>query len=170
MFLNVWSFTWYIFVNRTHLLADYNLKCPMECSQWASLSQTRNEKLQCINLRNGSCIIDRVNTWKGACIQPCDQYCTAMSSDSWFSNNCCSWLPGYIALASASGACGSKVSFTLRERESEFFLWSLLLLNVNIKLDSLWTNLEAMSLSLPYVGNTKGPVEYNFAFDQTIYV
>ena len=28
------------------------------------------------------------------------------------------------------------------------FLWSLSLLNVNIKLDSIWTNLERMSLSL----------------------
>ena len=43
-------------------------------------------------------------------------------------------------------------SFTRREsgRESEFFLWSLSLLKVNIKLNSLWTHLEAMPLSHHY--------------------
>ena len=33
------------------------------------------------------------------------------------------------------------------ERESDFFLWSLSLHSMNIKLDSLWTHLEAISLS-----------------------
>ena len=42
----------------------------------------------------------------------------------------------------------SKGSLTLSE--SDFFFWYLSLLNVNIKLDSLWTHLEAMSLSRQY--------------------
>ena len=41
-----------------------------------------------------------------------------------------------------------KGSFTLSE--SDFVLWSLSLFNVNIKLDILWTHLDATSLSLKY--------------------
>ena len=37
---------------------------------------------------------------------------------------------------------------TESERKRDFFLWSLSLLSVNIKLESLWTHLEAISLSL----------------------
>ena len=44
----------------------------------------------------------------------------------------------------------TKGSFTSYDSESNFFLWSLSLLSVNIKLDALWTHLEVMSISLPF--------------------
>ena len=46
-------------------------------------------------------------------------------------------------------------SFTLRESEREialFFFLSVPILNVKIKMDSLWINLEAMSLSTTHKG------------------
>ena len=46
------------------------------------------------------------------------------------------------------GRYQARGSLTLSERESDFFLWSLL--NVNINLDSLWTHLEEVSLGLQY--------------------
>ena len=45
--------------------------------------------------------------------------------------------------------------FTLSEGERDFFFRSLLLLSVNIELDSLWTYLEVMLFSLKYKRSEK---------------
>ena len=51
----------------------------------------------------------------------------------------------YLKLNASCRTSPLRYIYTERKR---FFLWSLSLLNVNIKLDFLWTHLEAMSLSL----------------------
>ena len=44
----------------------------------------------------------------------------------------------------------SQIRFIYTEQKANLYLWSLSLYNVNTKLDSLWTHLEAISLSRQY--------------------
>ena len=68
--------------------------------------------------------------------------------------NTCRAIDTWIGRTAVVCSCNTKTlfkgSFTLTEseRETKFFLWSLSLFKVNIKLDSAWTHLEAMSLLL----------------------
>ena len=60
--------------------------------------------------------------------------------------------------------------FTLKESEleSDFFLWSLSLLNVNIKLDSLWTHLGVMLLWLSLLSQYKWNLKVQLHYAKAI--